>query len=208
MSFKEVNPVINAYMQKSPIHMMDGIMFVQLTIQRPFAQMFNDMQDYRKYGLASRHVWGNKKTCMEWLLENREQLYRDLMIWWESDSSKADKDREMMRILVDVPGLGLAKAGFVMQMMFGRVGCIDVHNLRRFYKVKPQDIAFAKSATDKTKYKKIENYVNICKGNRSTEKLWDSWCEQLVDKKCNKRAFSSGFEVSLFHLEALVGKRV
>jgi hypothetical protein len=39
MSFKDVNPVINAYMQKSEMHMQDGIMFVVLSIKTPFHTM-------------------------------------------------------------------------------------------------------------------------------------------------------------------------
>jgi hypothetical protein len=64
---------------------------------------------------------------------------------------------------------------------------------------------FTKSAKVDTKLKKIDNYINICKGNRSTEKLWDSWCEQLTYKQCNRGKFNSGFDVSMFHLTALVG---
>ena len=211
MSFREVNPVINAYMQKSAHHMQDGIMFVVLSIKTPFHTMSRQMEDYRKYGLASKHVWGLKKQTLEYLLENREDLYKDLMDMWRGDwgdmRRTQERDRMMMLRLTMVPGLGMAKAGFVMQMMFGRVGCIDVHNLRRFHKVSVKDVQFTKSAKVDTKLKKIDNYINICKGNRSTEKLWDSWCEQLTYKRCNRGKFESGFDVSLYHLTALTGAK-
>ena len=214
MSFKEVNPVINGYMQKSAMHMQDGIMFVVLAVKAPFHTMYNQMQDYRKHGLSSKYVWGFKKQTLEYLLENRDDLYKDLMDMWTGDwwgdmrTGKHERDKEMMLRLTMVPGLGMVKAGFVMQMMFGRVGCIDVHNMRRFYKISEKDITFTKMAKTNTKLEKINNYVQICKGNRSTEKLWDSWCEQLVDKRCNKGHFQSGWDVSVFHLESLVGKRI
>ena len=207
MSFKDVNPVINGYMQKSSHHMQDGIMFVVLSIKTPFHTMYNQMQDYRKHGLSSKYVWGFKKQTLEYLLEHREDLYRELMSLWRTPfQTVADRDKAMMLVLTDVPGLGMVKAGFVMQMMFGRVGCIDVHNLRRFYKVTPKDIQFTAKATDKTKLKKIDNYVQICKGNRSTQKLWDSWCDLIADKHCNH--FKTGWDVSVYHLEALVGARI
>ena len=207
MSFKDVNPVINAYMQKSAHHMQDGIMFVVLSIKTPFHTMYNQMQDYRKHGLSSKYVWGFKKQTLEYLLENRQDLYAELMdLWRRPWQTVADRDKAMMLVLTDVPGLGMVKAGFVMQMMFGRVGCIDVHNSRRFYKVSEKDITFTKMAKDKTKMVKIENYVNICKGHRSTEKLWDSWCDLIADKHCGH--FQSGWDVSVYHLESLVGTRV
>ena len=218
MSFREINPAINAYMQSSPENMIDGIMFVVLSVKTPFHTMFKQMQDYREKGMDSKYVWGFKKQTLEYLQEHGRDLYDELMdlktrttfgdkkfkgreVWLE-------RDRKMMLVLTDVPGLGMVKAGFVMQMMFGRVGCIDVHNLRRFYKISEKDITFTKMAKDDTKMQKITNYVDICRGNRSTQKLWDSWCEQLVDKRCNKGHFESGWDVSVFHLESLVGKRI
>lgn len=105
---------------------------------------------------------------------------------------------------MEVPGLGMVKAGFVMQMMFGRVGCMDVHNTRRFYKVDIKDVQISAGVRkDSTKFKKIIGYVQLCKGNRSTSRLWDSWCEQLVYKPCNRGRFADGNEVSQFHLQAL-----
>ena len=205
MSFKDVNPVINGYMQKSAMHMQDGIMFVVLSIKTPFHTMMNQMTDYRKHGLSSKYVWGFKKQTLEYLVENRDYLYADLMHLWDSPwQTVADRDKAMMLRLTDVPGLGLVKAGFVMQMMFGRVGCIDVHNSRRFYKITNKDLVFSPKAKVTTKLTKIDNYVNICKGHRSTEKLWDSWCDLIADKHCNH--FSSGWDVSKYHLEALVGR--
>jgi hypothetical protein len=115
------------------------------------------------------------------------------------------RDKQMMLVLTDVPGLGVIKAGFVMQMMFGRVGCIDVHNQRRLYSVDARDLKLTKMAKDDTKLQKIDAYVNICKRNNSTRNLWNKWCEQLTDKKCNKGKFSSGWDVSVFHLTALTG---
>lgn len=206
MSFKDVNPVINAYMQKSEMHMQDGIMFVVLSIKTPFHTMSKQMQDYRKHGLSSKYVWGFKKQTLEYLLENRADLYKRLMAASRLDISKGTRDRMMMEMLTQVPGLGLVKAGFVMQMMFGRVGCIDVHNARRFRKVTPKDLTFSPTAKFATRLQKIDNYIDICKGHRSTEKLWDQWCDLIADKHCNH--FQSGWDVSKYHLEALMGVQI
>lgn len=213
--FKDHNPVINAYMQANAQQMIDGIMFVALSVKMPFHTMAQQMQDYRANGADSKFVWGFKRQTYDYLQEHGQDLYDELMdlstrtkfgdLKFKGREIWLHRDKQMMLCLTDVPGLGVVKAGFVMQMMFGRVGCIDVHNLRRFYKVSQKDVTFIKTATDNTKRVKIDNYVNICRGNRSTQKLWDSWCEQLTDKKCNKSRFSSGDEVSAFHVQALVG---
>ena len=213
--FKDHNPIINEYMQANAQQMIDGIMFVVLSVKTPFHTMAKQMQDYRDKGVDSKYVWGFKRQTYDYLQEHGQDLYDELMdlstrtkfgdLKFKGREIWCHRDRQMMLVLTDVPGLGVVKAGFVMQMMFGRVGCIDVHNLRRFYKVSEKDVQFVKTATDNTKRVKIDNYVNICRGNRSTQKLWDQWCEQLTDKKCNKSKFSSGDEVSAFHVQALVG---
>ena len=208
--FKDINPRINEYMQLSPIGMQDGIMFVVLSIKTPFHTMKTQMLDYKQNGLDSKYVWGFKKDTLKYLMEHSGELYDDLMELWltpkkELGGTADTKDAAMMMRLMEVPGLGMVKAGFVMQMMFGRVGCMDVHNTRRFYKVDSKDVQISAGVRkDSTKFRKIIGYVQLCKGNRSTSKLWDSWCEQLVWKPCNRGRFADGNAVSQFHLQALV----
>jgi len=208
--FKDVNPRINEYMQLNPIGMQDGVMLVSLSIKTPFHTLDNQMRDYKEKGLDSKYVWGFKKDTLEYLLKHSGELYDDLMELWltpkkELGGTADSKDAAMMMRLLEVPGLGMVKAGFVMQMMFGRVGCMDVHNTRRFYKIDIKDVQLSAGVKkDATKFKKIVSYVQLCKNNRSTSKLWDSWCEQLVYKPCNRGRFADGNAVSQFHLQALV----
>jgi len=103
-------------------------------------------------------------------------------------------------VLTDVPGLGMVKAGFVMQMMFGRVGCIDVHNLRRL-DIAPSVLTMSKKVKPDTRKKKIEAYIDACKKRRCSW-LWDSWCN-LIAKKDPKR-WTDGEHVSMVHYEYLV----
>lgn len=206
--FDTHNPVINEYMQSNYKNMVDGIMFVVLSVKAPFHTMQKQMADYRVNGVNSKYVWGFKRQTLEYLQENGKDLYDELMDLKDRKFGRygvSERDKKMMLVLTDVPGLGVVKAGFVMQMMFGRVGCIDVHNQRRLYSINPKDLVFVKNATDRTKLQKIETYVNICKGNNSTRRLWDHWCTLLTEKKCNKGRFTCGDDVSAFHVTALVG---
>lgn len=212
--FKDHNPIINEYMQANHQQMCDGIMFVVLSVKMPFQTMGKQMRDYREKGGDSQYIWGFKRQTHEYLQEHGADLYDELMdlsrrSWHSGKGShlkdRGERDKRMMLVLTDVPGLGLAKAGFVMQMMFGRVGCIDVHNLKRLRSVSEKDLSFQSHSGDKTKIKKIEKYVQICKHNNSTQRLWDQWCNQLTHKQCNRSAFSSGDDVSAFHVTALIG---
>lgn len=208
--FKSHNPIINEYMQSNHEQMSMGIMFVVLSVKTPFHTLKTQMDDYKVNGVNSQYVWGFKKDTHNYLQDYGQELYDDLMQLWTTPKknlggTQDTKDAAMLMRLVQVPGLGAVKAGFVMQMMFGRVGCMDVHNLRRYRKVDTKDFTFAPTAKDLTKFKKLVTYVGLCKENRSTAKLWDSWCEQLVWKPCNRGRFADGNAVSEFHVTALLG---
>jgi len=199
MSFKTVNPKINAYAQTSAGNNADMVMMVVLSIQQPWHAIGDQMKDYREHGANSRFVWGNKRKTFDWLQENKEALYRDAM---ESLCYPVplERDRELMKAFLQVPGLGLAKAGFCCQLFAGRVGCIDVHNLRRL-NIAPSVLSFDKSATVATKRKKIDAYVSACK-QRRTSWLWDTWCKLIASK--DQKRWIDGDHVSAVHYDYLV----
>jgi len=192
MSFKTVNPKINEHCQQSPDNNADMVMMVVLSIQQPWHAVGVQMRDYKALGADSRFVWGNKRKTFDWLQEHKQQLYRDAM--------DAKTDSELMQAFLQVPGLGLAKAGFCCQLFAGRVGCIDVHNLRRL-NIASSVLTLNKSATDETKRKKIDAYISACKARR-TSWLWDSWCK-LIAKKDPKR-WVDGDHVSAVHYDYLI----
>jgi len=168
------------------------VMMVVLSIQQPWHAVGVQMRDYKALGADSRFVWGNKRKTFDWLQEHKQQLYRDAM--------DAKTDSELMQAFLQVPGLGLAKAGFCCQLFAGRVGCIDVHNLRRL-NIASSVLTLNKSATDETKRKKIDAYISACKARR-TSWLWDSWCK-LIAKKDPKR-WVDGDHVSAVHYDYLI----
>lgn len=210
--FKKYNPLINAYGQENYRNMNDLITAVVLTIKQPHWMWPMMMDDVRTHGVNSKFLFGFKRKTYEYLQAHGEDLYDDLMALWHTPKKELGgtvktKDGAMMLRLLDVPGLGLAKAGFVMQMMFGRVGCMDVHNVRRLYKVSASDVTISKGLkSESKKFEKIMNYVNLFTGARTTEKIWDSWCEQVMWNQCNRGRFSSADEVSRLHLTVLTGE--
>lgn len=209
--FSTVNPRINEYMQRDHDSMRQGILFVVASIKTPFYMMARQMEDIKRNGADSKYLWGFKKDTFKYLAEHSSDLYDELMDHyqqkyqgqWTGYPLKLERDRRMMLILTDVPGLGLAKAGFVMQLMFGRVGCIDVHNTRRLTSVSAKDLVLCSKASDKIKYKKIDKYINICKGYNNSERLWNKWCDQVSYNNCNRKHFADGNEVSEFHYTAI-----
>jgi len=198
-SFKKHNPLINQYAQKSAEHTKNMVMMVVLSIQQPWWKVGDQMQDYKQLGSESRFVWGNKANTLAWLDINADSLYADAM-----DALAHCKGRELdirlMQIFIRVDGLGLAKAGFCCQLFAGRVGCIDIHNLRRL-DIPESALKFSKKLKPESQRKKIETYVDACRKRRCSW-LWNSWCG-LIAKKQPKH-WIDGDHVSQVHYDFLI----
>ena len=190
IGFMEHNPRINEFMQGSAEQMQFGIMMVALSIQQRWSSVGEQMKSYKAGGGSSRFVWGNKRKTHDWLEENRDDLY--VAVMGESDPEK------ILLSFLECPGLGLAKAGFCCQLMFGFGGCMDTHNLQRFG-IKP--IAWSNNLKQATKEKKAKEYLHQCIYHGGCEELWNSWCYMIAQNYPND--FADGEHVSAVHLTYL-----
>ena len=197
-AFDKHNPLINRYAQESPENLQDMVMMTALSVQQPWYQVGAQMYDYRQKGMRSRFVWGNKRSTLRWLRRNKDKLYRDAIDVLQYKGKK--RSLELMKVFLRVDGLGLAKAGFCCQLFAGCVGCIDVHNLRRLA-IPETVLKLDKKASDVTKQKRIETYIDAC-SKRRCRWLWNSWCN-LIAKKDPTR-WRDGEHVSLVHFEYLI----
>ena len=103
-----------------------------------------------------------------------------------------------MRVVLRVPGLGLAKSGFIVQMLYGMSGCIDTHNLTRF-NLHRRRFACGTKATDR---RRIGEYNDMVGRLGGTARLWDEWCIYVADRDAN---YVDADHVSRLHLTPLEG---
>jgi hypothetical protein len=215
MSFSTVQPRIRQWVEDDPRRAGDVILFASLSIRQPFYHMKRQMSSVRTHGSKSPYLFGFKRSTYEWLDEHTSvvsSLYETL---------NRLTDSEGLGIISTIPGIGLAKAGFVMQMLKGTVGCLDTHNLA-LYKDTIRDIIKSNPKgifKDNPKYKYIFKDYNNTKGNPlrgfkweplgytyicntlGSEFLWDEWCKHISVKY--PQHFMSSTNVSEFHLECL-----
>jgi len=192
---------IQQYAQESANNLSNVILMVALSIQQNWSTVGYQMKDVQAEGGDSRFLWGNKKKTYKYLQARKDFMYGQFMAVVNSNKSEADKAATLMRIFLRVPGLGLAKAGFVCQLTAGLVGCIDVHNIR-MYGIDPNHLKVSMKVKNKELIKtKILNYINICHAI-GTEKLWNNWCEYLSTKN---KTWRDGFHVSEVHEQYLMG---
>ena len=214
--FDRDNPLINGFCQRSPRNMRDMIIILGIgSQQQRFDAVVNTHGNaWRRLGLKAGFLTNAKKQeGAAFTLENQQEIYDKAIsclslkgrtvVQLEDRKVHIDNiDLELMKVFLEIPQLGLAKAGFCCQLFTGRIGCIDVHNLNRL-KIDPKVLEFDKSVkSEETRNKRIAAYVDACR-KRKCRWLWDSWCNFLAKRWPNN--WRDGDHVSLVHYECLLG---
>jgi len=192
--FSKHQPNIEEFARQNSDNFAQVVLFVSATIQQMFHTVPAIVDDVREYGLASKHLWGSKKDTWRYTLENKDLLFEAVF----SDMDLEDK----LLSIAEIPGIGLVKAGFVLQLCTGEVGCLDVHNLRRFG-LSAQTFKFGK-VKYLTARKKATLYIKTCIQCGGSEKLWDEWCQLIADKYPQRWANDAN-RVSEAHEEIITG---
>lgn len=164
----------------SPERLVSVGTMVLLSIRMQWVGVGNQMADVRKHDADSICLWGFKRDGYKYLVANRERLFerlkaaRDGEIWIE----------DLVREFLKVPGLGLAKAGFLTQLTTGVCGCLDMHNVERFGlspkawhirpRVNPQEQLVEIDA-------KIALYMGLVDECGGAEELWNDWCTHVAN---------------------------
>jgi len=126
-------------------------------------------------------LWGWKLDGYTYLRDNRKWLYAKVR------DARAGRisTHALMREFLKVPGLGLPKAGFMVQLLTGESGCLDMHNIEQYgldasvWHIRPRKCPSAQMQEIDNKIRVYLALVDACGG---PEKLWDNWCEHLNEK--------------------------
>lgn len=189
--FAEHQPQLSALAQRG-----DGfariMTFAVLTIRMPLRDACLDYKLVRR-GEPARSVFAHKHAALAWIRDNAADLHDELERCYADGASEAT----MLRAVMECPGIGLAKAGFILQMAFGISGCIDTHNLTRFA-IPPRQYASGHKATD---LRRADSYSALVANLGGTAALWDGWCDYLSAR--DPINYASGHAVSALHLAPL-----
>lgn len=166
---------------KNPDKLMTVGTMVLLSIRMQWVGVGTQMANVRKHGSKSKCLWGFKRAGYIYLRDNRKRLYRYVRdyragrIWLD----------DLMREFLKVPGLGLAKAGFLCQLTTGDGGCLDMHNIERF-QLDTRHLTIPNRAKLADQLQVIDDsisfYLKLCEQCGGSEKLWDEWCEVVNDR--------------------------
>ena len=194
--YKTHQPRISRFALQSSDNMAKVMTMVSLSIQQPWHSVGNQLADVMTKGRKSRFLWGSKGKLFDYVQKHKADLFVSLHDYKKKRITLA----ELLVRFAEVDGLGLVKAGFVLQLCLGKVGCLDIHNLR-MYGVNPSDFKYGKNATLETKLRKAELYIAMCEKLGGSEKLWDTWCDNLAQNPRCRKYFTSKHHVSRVHCE-------
>lgn len=170
---------------------------VFLSIRQPFHGMAKQMRDVDENGLQSPYLFGWKREGLAFVRANASTLRETL-----AAVPSGYGDAEALLQIASVKGLGLVKAGFVLQLVTGSAGCIDTHNMQRFglnekaFKLRPEQ-------SDANKRKKALAYLDACRNAGGCAALWDGWCDHVA--AYHPKHWTDGEAVSMLHQTAILG---
>jgi hypothetical protein len=120
--FKYHQHKISEYALQSPDHTANVAITVVLSIQQAWKNIGIQSDNVREYGIESKYLFGHKKSAYAHIMANKKQLYNAIFY---DDISAAER----LLNVAGTPGLGLCKAGFVLQLCIGEAGCLGTEYL-------------------------------------------------------------------------------
>ena len=149
-----------------------------------------------KYHSLGHTISGWKLRTIAEIWSHKEKLYSELMALAQGGS-----DRDIIARLCRFTGVQPVKAGFMAQLLFGRAGCIDTHNIDIYSTVWPDlssELGFSPETMEKEKANKkwnvspaqlakggvpkgVDAYVSTLEKLKGrgigTEQLWNVWVD-------------------------------
>jgi hypothetical protein len=131
-----------------------------------------------KYHSLAHTIGGFKLDTIADIWSNKDNLFHEL-----NSLAKGGDDTQLIKRLSMIKGVQPVKAGFIAQLLWGRAGCIDTHNIDIYSKVFP-DMDKAGDFDEKSWGKPkggAERYVQTLNKLSSrgigTKQLWDVWVD-------------------------------
>jgi hypothetical protein len=192
---------IQSYAHASPENFAQVLMFSPLSANVSFSRHWNNFQVLmmilktqfpdkvtpkeieqavdsfnEKYHSLPASISGWKLNTVAQIWSNKEDLKAKL----DSVAQKGD-DEAIINELIKIPGVAPVKAGFIAQLLWGRAGCIDTHNIDIYTKAFPEmekDLNVNQWGKNEKGTKKYVNTLRDLEGKGiKTKQLWDVWVD-------------------------------
>jgi hypothetical protein len=202
--YRDHQPIISEGARKGADAFRRTLSFVLCTIRVPLDVAAKDIDRVMAGDLPSRTIFGAKVEGLAYLAAQSEPL------WSHCEHAAChlsghDLADALVEIIEDVPGIGIAKAGFAAQMIYGVSGCLDTHNAARFGLARTLLREHDRRTGIAPWRRRIARYNRLIASDAvgGTERLWDTWCEYVATVASRGRFWGGPDEVSALHLAAI-----
>ena len=199
-------PQISTFALKSPHNLYRVGCFVLATINQHLENVPGVLRIMDE-GSSSKQLSPNTRRGMDALASEAQALYDDMCEWAHIVRNATAQDRafaaeQTIFRMVQLPGLGIVKSAFYVQLVLGITGCLDRWNLRRAGLDERLFMRVPASAT--ALRARIATYVATCEALGGSETLWDAWSTTLSVER--PKRWPDAESVSQFHVTCICGE--
>ena len=191
--------IIQKFAEQSPKNTAAVAVFVISSIRTRLTRLPVIMAKFRKHGyLGLGELMPKQREGCSYVLQNKDWLFHIVQKHKDEELTDSELLLEFMRI----PCIGLVKAGFLMQCLTGKVGCMDCHNLRE-HNLPESMFKMSHNKYTKANLIRVAKYIDTCEDIGGSEFLWNQWCKGMANRYPNN--FRDANAVSFLHTDAILG---
>jgi hypothetical protein len=185
---------ITDYAQESSEHLFRVGLFVIATMNRHFELVGRSVESYRTLGGESPWFSRQQHRALHVWQAESIRLHKRVPFWRQMPVEYA------LAEVVQLPGVGIIKGAFFLQLLGCEIGCLDRHNLR--YAGLDEKLFNKVPTSIEGLTRRISLYTELCRDLGGSEVLWDQWCAHLATTR--PKSFASPEVVSELHVHYIV----
>jgi hypothetical protein len=183
-------PQIAAAMRADQATFCRGVMFAVLSARVQFPRVPAQCKELTARKASAACLWGWKFDAYAYMTEHANTLYGTVAP--ENDTAKA------LWNVTRIPGMGIVKGAFVLQMLGHDIACLDVRNIVKDGRSPRTYRADGEARKDGPAFRrKIDRYITDTQGK--AQFYWDRWCTEVAADYA-----STPERISELHLTSIV----
>lgn len=206
--YRQHQPIIGQWARSKPENLARVYQFVVASARVKFYNVPAVMEEADEGRPGALFSW--KQEAWHWAATHSRELHQnceDIALLCDLfDEGRFERGTYMVRYLAGLPGLNLAKAGFIAQLAYGCAGCLDSVNRARLGLIHDIDdnrrFRMKRQKTPQQRFKLARWYIAQTEFLGGPGVLWDDWCREIARRY--PEPFSADADrVSRWHLTCL-----
>lgn len=195
--YAQHQPLISGWSRSHPEHFaLCGLLCI-LSARQPFDRLGDDMEavlsgnDPSPLFAWKAEAWRQHEAAAAPRLQALEMAH-----FWHK-GSPLSLDTRLLELVASWHGFGFVKGGFLLQLTFGRLGCLDVRNAQDFGlgRIRNPDRRSPTALSAQAR-----RYAKRCRALGGPDYLWDHWCTNYA---LSSARLTTPWQVSAEHCRVL-----